>query len=127
VPIVFVRRGDRLWSPVDGKPKASGQLARIHNVRRNARVSLLLDHYEPDWTRLWWLRIDGTAWVQTSCDPEADPDLAPVVDGLRRKYSQYQSLPLFSGQPTLLGVRIVGMRSWCGELPDLPGLRSCTS
>ncbi len=52
VPVVFVRSGDELWTPVDGKPKARGPLARTRNVRRDPNVSLLLDHYEKDWTRL---------------------------------------------------------------------------
>jgi PPOX class probable F420-dependent enzyme len=63
VPIVFARTGECLWSPVDGKPKSGHELARVRNVKARPDVSLLLDEYSDDWTRLWWIRIDATARV----------------------------------------------------------------
>jgi hypothetical protein len=45
VPIVFARAGGALWSPIDGKLKAGGGLARVRNIERDPRVALLLDHY----------------------------------------------------------------------------------
>ncbi len=58
-------------------------MARTRNVRRDPKVSLLLDHYEDDWKRLWWLRVDGSAAVHNPADPEADPEIAPVLAALR--------------------------------------------
>ncbi len=52
IPIVFARCGGELWSPVDGKPKRGGEPTRIRNARGQPAVSLLLDHYDADWTRL---------------------------------------------------------------------------
>ena len=48
---------------VDDKPKATTALRRLDNVRAHPAVSLLVDHYDDDWTRLWWVRVDGTAVV----------------------------------------------------------------
>jgi PPOX class probable F420-dependent enzyme len=108
VPIVFARAAGRLWSPVDGKPKRGTALARLEHVRRDPRVSLLLDHWDADWSRLWWLRLDGRARVVTT----ADVDLAPIERALRAKYPQYATLPLFSGPPTLLEIEVTRIASW---------------
>lgn len=41
-------------------------LQRLANVASEPRCSLLVDHYEDDWSSLWWVRADGeaTAWIQ---------------------------------------------------------------
>ncbi len=113
VPVVFARAGARLWSPIDAKPKRGGELARVRNVRREPRVSLLLDHYDADWTRLWWLRVDGEAEVRTPADPERDPEIAAALAALRRKYPQYRDVPLLGEPPTLIAIRVEALRSWC--------------
>ena len=38
-------------------------LRRLDNVRAHPAVSLLVDHYDDDWTQLWWVRVDGAAAV----------------------------------------------------------------
>ena len=122
VPIVFVRVADGIWSPIDGKPKAGGELARIRNVRRDARVSLLFEHYENDWTRLWWLRLDGEAELRTPADPCADSEVAAALAALRRKYPQYERVPLLGPSGTLLRIRIGARRSWCASAAALDSL-----
>ena len=113
VPIVFARLGAFLWSPIDGKPKGQGTLARVTHLRVTSRVSVLLVHYEDDWRRLWWIRVDGSACVVLPRDPERHPDAGPATARLRVKYPQYATTPLFRGVPTLIRVRITGIRSWC--------------
>src|SRR5258705_11571467 len=83
VPIVFARAGGALWSPIDGKPKRGGELARVRHIRRDPRISLLFSYYEDDWTRLWWLRADGEAEIRSARteDPGADQQTAGA--GLR--------------------------------------------
>jgi PPOX class probable F420-dependent enzyme len=74
VPIVFVARPDRrqLISAVDAKPKASRELRRIRNIRRDPRVTVLAHHYEADWSNLWWVRADARASVIDQRPPSAD-------------------------------------------------------
>lgn len=71
VPIVFAIGGDRVYSAVDAKPKRTAALRRLANVRENPAVSLLVDHYEEDWGRLWWARADGRGRVLDPGEPEA--------------------------------------------------------
>ena len=60
VPIVFALEGETLYSAVDRKPKRSQTLRRIENARARPDVTVLVDHYEDDWARLWWIRLRGT-------------------------------------------------------------------
>ena len=76
VPIVFAVDGDRIYSAVDAKPKRTTKLRRLANVRENAAVSLLVDHYEDDWEALWWARADGSARALAADEPEARHALA---------------------------------------------------
>ena len=123
VPIVFAVRGGVLWSPVDGKPKRSSRVARLRHLERDARVSVLLDDYTPDWSRLWWLRLDGEGSAVGAAGAERDPELAPVVEALRAKYPQYAEVELFRGEPTLLRIEITRTRSWCAAPEAIAGLR----
>lgn len=83
VPIVFALDADRLISAVDDKPKATTELRRLDNIAVNPFVSVLVDHYEEDWTRLWWARGDGWAHSHDTYD------IAPLV----ARYEQYRAHP----------------------------------
>ncbi len=106
IPVVFARVGAELYSPIDGKRKRGGVLARERNLRADPRVALLLDHYEDDWERLWWLRVEGRGAVVAA----AEHPLA--LDALRAKYPQYARVPLSTGEPRLLRIEIARVSSW---------------
>lgn len=82
VPVCFALAGGRIYTAVDAKPKSKRALRRLENVRATGRASLLVDHYEEDWARLWWVRVDGSAEVIES---EA------AIDVLAAKYEQYRA------------------------------------
>src|SRR6059036_2594682 len=63
VPIVFTLDGDTLYSAVDRKPNRSQRLRRIENARARPDVTILVDHYDEDWSALWWIRLRGRARV----------------------------------------------------------------
>lgn len=115
VPIVFAWHEDALWSPVDAKPKRASALARIANLRRDPRASVLLDHYDADWTRLWWIRLDVRGTVLERQDPHADPAFRAAADALRAKYPQYATTPLFRDLPTLLRLEVERRATWCAS------------
>lgn len=93
VPVVFAVNTDReppvVYTAVDAKRKTTKRLRRLTNIAANPRVSLLVDHYDDDWTQLWWVRADGVAEVHHSGD-----EMATGYASLRRKYVQYQRLAL---------------------------------
>jgi PPOX class probable F420-dependent enzyme len=64
VPVVFALDGERVLLPVDTvKSKSTTRLQRLVNLANDPRCVLLVDHYEEDWTKLWWVRVHGTATV----------------------------------------------------------------
>src|SRR5436309_13700764 len=87
VPIVFEVIADRIVSLVDPKPKRTPELARLRHIARDPRVTLLVDLYDEDWSRLWWARAEGKGRV-VGDGPDRDEALAR----LRTKYPQYESL-----------------------------------
>lgn len=96
VPVVFALAPDDphdpheiVYTAVDAKPKTTQRLRRLANIERNPTVSLLVDHYDADWTRLWWVRVDGIAEIHHG---GAELDLGYRL--LRAKYPQYQSVSL---------------------------------
>jgi PPOX class probable F420-dependent enzyme len=86
VPIVFAVDGDTVYSAVDAKPKRTVELARLANVAVHPAASLLVDHYEEDWSALWWVRADGRGRVLASDEDEA----RDAVALLSRRYPQQQ-------------------------------------
>lgn len=88
VPIVFAFEGDDLVTAVDHKPKRTAALQRLANIRDDPRVSVLIDHYAPDWNALWWVRIDGRARIVASGD-----EFARAVAALAGRYEQYRVEP----------------------------------
>ena len=84
VPVVFALDGDTIFFAVDAKPKRTTDLQRLRNIAVNPAVSLLADHYEEDWTRLWWVRVDGTARVV-----DDTVERTRALDLLAGRYAQY--------------------------------------
>jgi PPOX class probable F420-dependent enzyme len=104
VPICFALDGDALYSAVDEKPKRSKRLKRLDNIRMHPEVTVLVDHYEDDWSGLWWVRLDGRAEVL-----KEGPERAHALELLRAKYEQYRSDP-----PTgaVIVVHVERWRAW---------------
>lgn len=86
VPVCFALEGDRVITAVDRKPKSTRALRRISNVRANPSVSLLIDQYDEDWEQLWWVRVDGEAWVVPRDRPEFEQLMAPLYEKYRGQY-----------------------------------------
>ena len=53
-------------------------LRRLDNIAANPAVCLLVDHYEDDWSRLWWVRFDGLARVLEDGPEHASAIAAPL-------------------------------------------------
>jgi PPOX class probable F420-dependent enzyme len=88
VPVCFAVIGEWLVSAVDHKPKRTGQLRRLDDMRAAGRATVLVDHYDDDWTQLWWVRVRGRAEVHVD-----GPDRDDALVALRAKYAQYREHP----------------------------------
>jgi PPOX class probable F420-dependent enzyme len=104
VPICFALAGDVLYTAVDEKPKRSRRLQRLANVRAHPDVTVLVDHYDEDWSRLWWVRLNGAARIVEEGD-----ELETALRLLADKYDQYRREP--PGGPAI-AIEIRDWRGW---------------
>ena len=88
VPVVFAVDGDAVFVAVDDKPKTTREVARLRNVEANPAVSILVDHYADDWSRLWWVRADGEATILRD-----EAEMERPIALLSAKYHQYRDHP----------------------------------
>ncbi|WP_433565831.1 TIGR03668 family PPOX class F420-dependent oxidoreductase [Nocardia sp. CA-151230] len=89
---------------IDSKPKTTTDLRRLRNIAANPRVSLLADHYDEDWTQLWWTRLDGSADI---LDDTVDRELP--LGWLVAKYPQYQADPPAG---PIIRIAVDSVRGW---------------
>ena len=107
VPITFALDSERIVHMVDQKPKTTTRLQRLANIAANPRVSLLVDHYDDNWARLWWVRADGMAEVV-----EHGTEWEAARAALTAKYPQYIENPPLG--PAVL-ITIVEIRGWAAS------------
>jgi PPOX class probable F420-dependent enzyme len=107
IPIVFATDGERLYTPLDRKPKRVGsmELKRVRNLVENPRVAVVVDHYEEDWSKLTWLLVKGTGTLV-----ESGEEYDVGVQLLEKKYPQYERMRL-QGQP-LIVITPFDITSW---------------
>ena len=108
VPITFALDRNTLYSAVDRKPKRSQRLRRIENARARPEDTILVDHYEENWQRLWWVRLRGHARVLDGGE-EREHALALLAE----KYHQYREEP---PDGPVLAVDVGEVRSWSAEI-----------
>ena len=89
VPVCYVFDGARCYSAVDAKPKRTRELRRLKNIAANPHVSLVVDVWDEDWSKLCWVMVEGRAEV-----PTAGPEFTRAIDLLVAKYPQYRAMGL---------------------------------
>lgn len=91
IPVCYVFDGEAIYSVLDAKPKTTPlrQLRRVRNILANPEVSLVVDHYEEDWSRLKYVLVRGEAGLLQEGD-----EWARAIAMLREKYPQYQEMDL---------------------------------
>jgi PPOX class probable F420-dependent enzyme len=102
VPICFAFDGNDFYSPIDEKPKRTVaiKLKRLRNIEENPQVSVVIDRYEENWSKLAYVLVFGQARVLVSGAKHRK-----AVTLLRRKYPQYRTmridrLPMILIRPT---------------------------
>jgi PPOX class probable F420-dependent enzyme len=86
VPVTFAWHGGAaVWAVDRVKPKRPGPLRRERDLAADPRVALLVDHYDEDWTALWWVELQGTAATLEGATAEA------ALDALAGRYPPYRS------------------------------------
>ena len=92
IPICYVFDDRSFYSPIDEKPKAVKErsLKRVRNIEANPHVSLVIDDYSEDWSKLVYAHISGLAQIILPGSREH----ADAVALLRDKYPQYRLMAI---------------------------------
>jgi PPOX class probable F420-dependent enzyme len=98
VPICFIYDGSFFYTAIDRKPKnvPPTQLARLKNIQTNPQVALLIDEYDEDWNRLWYVLVRGEAELVSS-----SAERTRALAQLKAKYPQYRAGMLPDDAPVL--------------------------
>jgi PPOX class probable F420-dependent enzyme len=113
VPVCFIVEAVaderlRLLTPLDDKPKSTDDkriLARVRDIATRPAVSVLVERWAEDWTRLAWLRLFGEATVLEPAAVRSD-----AVARLRSKYPQYATHDLESSP--MVAIDVERATSW---------------
>ncbi len=91
VPVVFIYDGNSFYIPIDEKAKRSKpeNLRRVKNIHTNPNVALLIDEYNEDWKKIWFIMIQGTASLINSIESNQNRLIQRVHRLLYEKYPQY--------------------------------------
>ncbi|HEY7535554.1 MAG TPA: TIGR03668 family PPOX class F420-dependent oxidoreductase [Thermodesulfobacteriota bacterium] len=91
VPICYCFDGKSIYTPIDKKPKtlSPGELKRIRNILENPNVSLVIDEYYQDWSKLCYIIINGRAEIM-----EFGEEYQDSLRLLCEKYPQYVDMKL---------------------------------
>ncbi len=91
VPVVFVFHENSFFIPLDEKVKTvnARKLKRIKNIEKNPNVTLLIDKYQNDWKKLFFLMIHGKATV---IDEKNNKSMDKIHKLLISKYPQYKRI-----------------------------------
>jgi PPOX class probable F420-dependent enzyme len=91
IPVCYAFDGQIIYSVLDQKPKraALARLKRVRNIQANPQVALVVDHYEADWQRLWYILLTGRAELLLEEDERVE-----AIRLLRQKYPQYLDMPI---------------------------------
>jgi PPOX class probable F420-dependent enzyme len=104
VPITFAVDHDVIYTAVDSKPKSTPHLRRLSNIRANPRVAVLADHYDDDWSALWWVRAAGMAAILVS-----QAEIAVPIGLLAGRYPQYRDSPPAG---PVIAIRVARWAGW---------------
>ncbi len=113
VPVCFAAEARAVYHALDAKPKGRpvGALRRVRNIAENPWVGLLVDHYEEDWRRLWFVLVRGRARLL-----RRGAARARGLALLRRKYPQYRRAgpgrPMLPEDALVIAIRPVTVSTW---------------
>jgi PPOX class probable F420-dependent enzyme len=109
VPICFVLLRSTVYHAIDSKSKQAEvmRLRRVRNVLANPQAMVLVDHYEEDWRRLWWIMLRGEARLLLSGDEQSRALLA-----LKKKYPQYRDGWVLDRSAPVIALDVRRLQYW---------------
>jgi PPOX class probable F420-dependent enzyme len=118
VPLCFWFDGANFYFVIDEKPKRNSGLKhkRMRNIAANPNVSLIIDHYEEDWSQLAYVLVNGTARVV-----EGREEYLLALRNLRDKYPQYRGMALNYGINLMVRIEPLRVHIWGSRFRESAG------
>jgi len=109
IPLCFWFDGAQFYFVIDQKPKrrSGTSIKRMRNIAENARVALVIDHYDEDWTRLAYVLVHGNAQIVEDGD-----EYARAIQHLRHKYAQYHAMELTQEKNPAIRIEPTRVHAW---------------
>jgi PPOX class probable F420-dependent enzyme len=110
-----------IWTPLDEKSKRDPDprhLARVRDILILPSVTLLVDRWDEDWSRLAWVRLYGAGELLEPQPHERD-EHARALGALREKYPQYRDQDL-EHRP-VIRIRVERVVVWDAQEGSLSG------
>lgn len=100
VPVCFAYNGRVFYTALDSKRKrvAPERLARVRHIQGQPKVTLLIDEYQEEWERLWYIQVRGTASLLSASEEKEHGEAQQL---LTEKYPQYAAGLLPEGAPLI--------------------------
>ena len=99
VPVVFAFDGEYYYIPIDAKtkqePSKPEKLKRVKNIQTNPNIALLIDEYNEDWTKLYFIMIQGRALLISNKKGVQQNELLLIEKAhkvLSEKFHHYQKI-----------------------------------
>jgi PPOX class probable F420-dependent enzyme len=100
IPVVFAYDEEHYYIPIDEKtkqrPSKPEKLKRVKNIQANPNIALLIDEYNEDWTKLYFVMIQGRASLISNKKGEQENELLLLLEKahklLSEKYYHYQKI-----------------------------------
>ena len=98
IPVCFAYDGEAVYIVLDRKPKNVEliRLRRVRNILDNPQASLVVDHWDEDWSALRYVLVSCRAEL---LDGDGEEE-ARAVSMLREKYRQYRDMDI-EGNPVI--------------------------
>jgi PPOX class probable F420-dependent enzyme len=100
VPVCFAYDGKVFYTAIDQKPKrvTPERLTRLRNILSMPQVALLIDQYDEDWTKLWYILVRGKAKLLPI---RGHKKRTWALRKLRARYPQYTETMLPNDAPII--------------------------
>jgi PPOX class probable F420-dependent enzyme len=100
VPVCFAYDGKVFYTAIDQKPKrvTPERLTRLRNILAVPQVALLIDQYDEDWTKLWYILVRGKAKLLPI---RGHKERTWALRKLRARYPQYTETMLPNDAPII--------------------------
>jgi PPOX class probable F420-dependent enzyme len=107
VPVCFAFTETTVYITIDAKPKRreASRLTRVRNILENPMATLVVDHYDSDWSRLGWVMLHGAAEILATGE---EHDHAQSL--LRARYHQLAAMQI--AHLPVIALRIARTSSW---------------